>query len=281
MGLKVLELAENIRGAALSPTALFARSRQLSDAPSSPSTPLRSRRESLSSPLIIHSPYANCGGGVISELERARSKIQGTLLKESGIGSIELWRIALQMLATSRTILLDKENVGPEHFSFSGRSSHYYSPIRSGSGPFSPASFGLHVGSLDFQKHHPQILDTSPTWDGSSLAQATSPTSRKDTLNTSSSIQDVFSSAKATELKGTKLKNHKDLPGKLPEDIWVRIITLAIDPKDILSAKQRQNVVAWARTGDTLERERELAGKLRSAQIWRLLETLECLSCEV
>lgn len=286
MGLKVLELAEHIRDATLSSTSTFPRSRQVSDTSNAPSTPLRSRRESLLPPTS-YSPYINCGSGTVVELERARSKIQGALLKESGTGSIEVWRTALQMLATSRTILFDKGNIGSEYFSFCGRSSHYSSPTRSTFGSFSQVSFGPHAGSLGhsqnahFQQHHPHILDV-PTWDGPSLAPIGDPTPQKDTSDPPSPTRIVFSSsAKGFDQEEEQQKKPKDLPGKLSEDIWVQIITLATDPKDILSAKQRRNVVGWARTSDTLERERELAGKPKPVQVWRLLEGLECLGCEV
>lgn len=284
MGLKVLELAENIRDAASSPTAIFARSRQASDASSTPSTPLKFRRESLSSPTIIHSPYTNCGNGMVAELERARSKIQGALLKDSGIGSIELWKTTLRMLATSRTILFDKESIGTEYFSSPGRNSHYSSPIKSSFSAIYPVSFGLPVGSSNCSQnvHHAYTFDAPPTWNESSFTQIGGSTLRKGTSDPLSPTQAVFSSSgEAAKSEETQLKGLRDLPGGLPEDIWVRIITLATDPRNILSTKQRRNVVTWAKAGDTLERERELGGKLKSVQIWRLLEGLECLGCEV
>lgn len=285
MGLKVLELAEHIRDTALTPAPTFPRSKHISDTPSTPLTPLKLRRESLFS--LSHSPYTNCGSGTAVELERARSKIQGALLKDSGTGSIEVWRTALRMLATSRTILFDKGNIGSEYFSFGGRSSHYNSPTRPGFNPFGPVPFRLHASYLTnaqnahFQQHHPHTLDV-PAWDGPNLATVGDSTPRKDSSDPPSPTRIVFSSSvKAFEQEEDQQKRPKDLPGNLPEDIWVQIIALATDPKDILSAKQRRNVVGWARTSDTLERERELAGKPKPVQVWRLLEGLECLGCEV
>lgn len=298
MGLKVLELAEHIRDATLYPTSVPPRSRQVSDISNTPLTPLRPRKESLSSPLS-HSPHINYGTAV--ELERARSKIQGALLKESGAGSIEVWRTALRMLAISRTILFDKGNTGSDYFSFGGRSLNFSSPTRSGFSSLSPVSFSLHASCLshpqnaNFQQHHPHILDV-PAWDSLNLATIGDSTQRKDTSNPPSPTRTNFASSVNAfeqeegqqkgpegEQKGPdeKPKGPKDLPGNLPEDIWVQIITLATDHKDILSAKQRRNVVGWARTSDTLERERELAGKPKPVQVWRLLEGLECLSCEI
>lgn len=291
MGLRVLELAENIRDATLYPTSALPRSKQVSDIFNTPLTPVRPRKESLLAPLG-NSPHTNYGSGTAVELERARSKIQGALLKESGTGSIEVWRTALRMLATSRTILFDKGNTGSEYFSFSGRSLNFNSPTRSGFS--SLGSFSLQTSCLNhpqnahFQQHHPHILDV-PAWDGPNLATIGDSTARKSTSDPPSPTRIVFSaSAKVFEQeegqqKGPEdqPKGPKDLPGNLPEDIWVQIITLATDPKDILSAKQRRNVVGWARTSDTLERERELAGKPKPVQVWRLLEGLECLGCEI
>lgn len=291
LGLKVLELAEHIRDATLYPAPVPSRSRQVSDISNTPLTPLRPRKETLLSSLS-HSPHINYGAAV--ELERARSKIQGALLKESGTGSIEVWRTALRMLATSRTILFDKENTGSDYFSFGGRSLNFSSPTRSGFSSLNSVPFSLHTSCLshpqnvNFQQHHPHILDGS-AWDGPNLAAIGDPIQRKDISDPPSPTRIAFaSSVKSFEQEEDqqqgaedKPKGPKDLPGNLPEDIWVQIITLATDPKDILSAKQRRNVVGWARTSDTLERERELAGKPKPVQVWRLLEGLECLGCEI
>lgn len=280
MGLKVLELAEHIRDAALTLTPIFPRSKHVFDTSNTPLTPLRPRREGLFS--FNHSPYTNYGSGTAVELERARSKIQGTLLKDSGTGSIEVWRTALQMLAMSRTILFDKGNIVPEYFSFGGRSSHYNSPTRPGFSSFSPVPFSFtNPQNAQFQQHDPHTLDV-PAWYTPNPATIGDSTPRRDISNPPSPTQIVFPSpAKASEQEEDQQKRPKDLPGNLPEDIWVQIITLATDPKDVLSAKQRRNVIGWARTSDTLERERELAGKPKPVQVWRLLEGLECLGCEV
>jgi hypothetical protein len=72
----------------------------------------------------------------------------------------------------------------------------------------------------------------------------------------------------------------KALPGGLPAEIWKKIIAMAADPENLLSDKQLSNMFDWAKTGDTIEKERELAGKLKSQQIWRVLEATECLAYE-
>lgn len=290
MGLKALELAEGMRERSLPSIAgaRGVRSKQISDISSSPMTPLRPRRGSLSSPTV-YSPCTGCGSGMVTtELERARSKIQGTLLKDSGAGSVKIWRTALQMLAMSRTILLDKGDTGSEYFSFCGRTSGYTSQARPMFSAPNPTSFGLHIGSLSyphtaqFQHHHPHILDGPQAWDGPNLSQINSPTPQKDTSNPPSPTQSSYPSpTKAFQSEEPHEKRPRSLPGNLPENIWVRIITLVTDPQNVLSVKQRRNVIAWARTRESLERERELAGKLRSVQIWRVLDGLECLGCEI
>ena len=66
--------------------------------------------------------------------------------------------------------------------------------------------------------------------------------------------------------------------GGLPSSMWKEIIIQSADPDGLLSNKQRANLFEWASTGETLERERMLNGKLPSLQIWRVLDATECLS---
>lgn len=280
IGFKVLELAEGMRDCRSSntQTPTSPRSRQVSDTSSGPLTPLKNRKDSFSS----HSP-GNC-----TELERARSKIQGVVLKDFGAGSIEVWITALKMLSISRTIFFDKEDSGVDYFSLCTRTLQRHSPVRQTFNTFSSRLSGLHVGSLSFphtaqfQQHHPTILDGQGAWNGPNVLHPTSPTmSHKGMFDFPSPVQYSCSSTTETsELEDVPEKVPKELPGNLPGEVWIRIITLVTDPKGVLSEQQRKNIVAWAKTSESLERERDLVGKLRSVQIWRVLEALECLSYE-
>ncbi|KAI5841549.1 hypothetical protein DFP73DRAFT_633327 [Morchella snyderi] len=286
MGLKVLELAESTReNRTQTPTSPRSpRSRQVSETSNGLLTPLKHRKDSFSS----QSPHSVFQGVSSTELERARSKIQGAILKDSGVGSITVWRIAIKMLSISRTIFFDKEDPGTDYLTLTTRTSQRHSPIRQTFNTFNPRFSGLHVGSLNFphtaqfQQHHPNILDGQGAWNGPNVSQLGSPTiSQRDMPDFPSPVQYSCSSTTETsELEELQEKTPKKLPGNLPAELWIRIIALATDPKGVLSGKQRKNIVTWAKTSESLERERDLAGKLRSVQIWRVLEALECLSYE-
>lgn len=283
MGFKVLELAEGVReNRTQTPTS--PRSRQVSEASNGLLTPLKHRKDSFSS----QSPHSVSQGVTSTELERARSKIQGAILKNYGAGSIEVWKIAIKMLSISRTIFFDKEDLGADYLTLSTRNPQRHSPIRQAFNTFNPRFSGLHVGSLNFphtaqfQQHHPNILDGQGAWNGPNVSQLGSPTiSQKEMSDFPSPVRYSCSSTTETsELEELQEKMPKKLPGNLPTELWIRIIALVTDPKDVLSEKQRKNIVAWAKISESLERERDLAGKLRSVQIWRVLEALECLSYE-
>ena len=49
----------------------------------------------------------------------------------------------------------------------------------------------------------------------------------------------------------------------------------------VVSGKQQESILRWAKSRDTLGREREVLGKARGEQIWRVLERMGCRSYEV
>lgn len=281
VGLRALELAEALRDGFLSGPR-DSRSRRVSDASLSPQTPVRARKESIGISQQSHTSPIN--GTFSTELERARSKIQGNLLKELGVGATELWRTALRMLSMSRTVFFKEETVVQESFPFFPHAPLHSSPIRSGysslGSPFSlhplpPAKTSVDGSGIGFQ------APTLPTgWIGSSLSgNPVGMSHQLDAPSSPGSIRDNSGSSPATSSHESLQK--KPLPGNLDTETWVRIISLAADPKGILTTKQRWNIVEWARRGDTLDRERDLAGKPKSVQIWRLLEAIECLGFDV
>jgi hypothetical protein len=66
----------------------------------------------------------------------------------------------------------------------------------------------------------------------------------------------------------------------LPENVWIRILRCVADPEDLLSKRQCESIIAWAEDLTTLQKEREVVGKLRSLQLWRVLDGLGCLAYE-
>lgn len=259
------------------------------EAPFSP----RRRRHSVSFVLGGNSPASS-----VPDLERARSKIQGSILKEAGVHAVALWSSALKVLVVARQIAFDPA-AGP----YEGRK----------------RSFGRHAASF-FIHRNPHSPPTSPTRRHSALnpppslfdAVCPSPlstesddlfphleshtshksphhspagptTSPPSTTSPPPSPPATTTAAATTTSPSTNGSNRRTaaesrLPGDLPETLWKKIIGMAMDPDGLLSSKQISNLVDWAKTPDTLEKERELSGKLKSLQIWRILEGTECLA---
>jgi hypothetical protein len=222
----------------------------------------RKRRNSVTFMLGGNSPPSS-----IPDLERARSKIQGAILKESGAHCISLWSSALKVLVVSREIFFD-----PNAGSYEG---HHRSFGRHSSGNLILSGFN----------RAPLSPPTSPTRRFSTPASyllESTPLNRMDDsqafppLHSPSVAKEVYSVTNGVQ--GAVAKTERQLPGGLPMNLWKDITAMAVDPDGLLSNKQISNLVDWARTRDTLEKERELSGKLKSLQIWRILESTECLA---
>ncbi|KAA8911053.1 hypothetical protein FN846DRAFT_904642 [Sphaerosporella brunnea] len=216
----------------------------------------------------------------IQELERARTKIQGVLLKEKGPHGVALWSSALQVMVVARQILFDP-CAGPfeGHTRCFGRSP--------GGLPLSPLSASIVNSAYGKVPSTPvtpfrKIVSGSPVSAQSSGAAS----ARQEyircfpSLNTPPKAADKGANGTDKSLKASDKDDDRKCLGGLPEKIWKRIILLAADPEGLLSEKQLSNMVDWAKTRDTLEKERELAGKLKCQQIWRILEATECLAYE-
>lgn len=155
------------------------------------------------------------GNPFISELERARNKVQGSILKDAGLNGCQLWKISFKMLVLSRAMFL---------------SSTTPPPIRS-----------------------------ARSVSGSSATTVKSPgRERSDDPPRGIAVGGI----------------------KLPEKVCVEILRFAVDPEGIMSNRQCLNIIAWAEDRLTLQKEREVAGKLLSLQMWRILDGVGCLPYE-
>ncbi|KAF8543816.1 hypothetical protein BDD12DRAFT_874040 [Trichophaea hybrida] len=222
----------------------------------------RKRRNSVTFILGGSSPTSS-----IPDLERARSKIQGAILKENGPHYISLWSSALKVLVVSREIFFD-----PNAGSYEG---HHRSFGRHSNGNLMSSGFN----------RAPISPPTSPTRRFSTPASYLLESTPLNRMDDSHAFPPLHSPliAKAVHsvangVQGAVVKTERRLPGGLPESLWKNIIAMAVDPDGLLSSKQISNLADWARTRNTLEKERELSGKLKSLQIWRILESTECLA---
>jgi len=284
LGLKALELANALRtGTPSAGNQNASRSRRFSDVSIPVITPTKHKRESVGSCHPLHiSPIT---GTFTSELERVRGKIQGMLLKNEGVCAVEQWSVAVKMLSICRAILFRGEPVTPE----SGPSPPPILPQDS-TGKSGYSSLGLppHDSPLTNQVDPPSpvskfqrlSLGTPPQgWGGISSENSQGVIDPPDISLYSIPPQDIIESSREASCNRKHLE--KALPGSLEVDTWIAIIAFAVDPKGILPEKQRYNIVDWARSSETLAREKELSGKTKAVQIWRLLEGIECLGFDV
>ena len=206
---------------------------------------------SAGSPTRVRGGYFNSNPpisvvGSTNEMHRSRSKIQGTILKEEGPEQIELWSSAIKTLVLARALLLDD-------------------------GPSSPILSGSSSRNCCFDtSHSPHVAHATTT---------VIPTSPQNLSPSSYKLYRTSFHGSSTHSESSRQNNN--LPGKLPEYIWHRIIAYVADPNNTMSSQQLRNVIEWGRQRETLMREKEFAGKLPSVQIWRFLEGLECLTYEV
>ena len=260
-------------------------------------------RENVAWVLTPKSPVSSA-----PELERARSKIQGVILRESGPHSVALWTAALKMLVLARLIMFDpnagpyegqsrlsrRRDITPVFGSASVANQHggHSPPVTPTRGPANVLEYSItdsqtwpSMGSGHPTRLHNQDRFSPPVWGLSGAARfpklelelATIPDAEELVVPNLTKPGEAPPSPAPSE---GFLAVGSDFLGNLPKDLWKKIIAMAADPNELLSTKQQRNVFNWAKTRDTLERERELVGKLRSLQIWRVLDGMECLAYE-
>lgn len=289
--LKLLELCEGSRFSLLdddrparSPEAFqthFRRTstgRKTSAMHSSPSTiPLGARRRSGTKGE--HEDLTD-SEAVCAELDRARSRIQGNVLKDEGPKSNDLWRTALQMLSLCRMLCpLRKEitlpaivptateiNLKPvppvDHVAFPTLPKTRTGPFVGYLDPFAPP-LGAKSSKMPVtpkaKKQLPKLKTTTP----SPLSITTSPTA-------------ISPGAFILPSKSYR----SDLPLGFPEETWARIMGLYLRADRFMSWRQQCDVLRWGIDRKTLAKELESLGKPESAQIWKVLDGMGCLAYE-
>ncbi len=323
-GSRVLELAELAREGILdeasqeetheefkTPTKPASALRRVSDVRPSPSFSATSgRRRSATSATGSEHGGRNASSGTTStELDRARSRIQGNVLRDCGASSVDLWRISLKMLTLSRAILLSAaEMVRHEHLS-EIESRRLVQPPRPAQ-PARPAQLIQPVRPV----FHTETADngfpplpSSTARAGMAPSKRSEPTPlkagnpnhpvtprhahrRKKSVNPVTHVSDIepFTSddtdiltPRAAESKSEQQLYRSRLPYGFSEDVWMQIISYVAGADGIVNLTQQRSILRWAMDRATLSREREALGKPESAQIWRLLEGIGCLAYDV
>ena len=207
-----------------------------------------------------------------SELDRARTRIQGTMLQNAGPQGNDLWRVAFKMLSLSREIRPQSRNEptprppAPKIKApviktlrvpgFTPRALKPFTPLTSQRDPNQPISpwtthFSQKSGSLPST---PIFIPPTP------------PTPKPK-----------VSIPWPAERAGYRTK----LPCGLPEHVWRRIIGMAVGAEGIMSEPQQRRVLQWAMDRKTLKQESESLGLRASAQCWKILEATGCLAYEL
>lgn len=276
-GLKVLDLSEAVRegllgeddqetnSEAAAPSSKLASStRRVSDTRSSAAT--GRRRSTASAGSTDHGRYGH-KNGIACELDRARSRIQGNVLQESGPQICDLWWVALKMLTLGRNIhpAVNTAQPGaemrfPQDFSPSSRSSKPgTSTALTPKNPNQNISAAFGQWRLDNSQLVPVTMTKLPP--ATKLSPPESPL--------------------ATTTPTPSACYHSRLPCGFSEEVWRQIIAAASGAEGIMSEAQQRSVLRWAMDKGTLGRESGSLGLKESAQIWKVLEGTGCLAYEM
>lgn len=246
-------------------------------------TPSRRRASAVS--IASHTTTQTSSGvleplsGWQGELERTRNKVQGNTLREHGAHRVELWSVALKLLTRVRQVVLER----PSRYSAAAYG-------RNGTGK----NVGKKVLEWPMSPHFPRL----PTPTAARVVAAESTPAKASAVRVrsgrggASTVQLQHGGVPKTpsptksksQLPATPDRSHADAGAggaTLPIAIWTRCLRDAIDPTGILSQRQVERVVDWARRRETLKRDEEVVGKLESTQVWRVLEGVGCLVFEV
>ncbi|KAL8989965.1 MAG: hypothetical protein Q9177_001272 [Variospora cf. flavescens] len=225
---------------------------------------------------------------VHAELDRARSRIQGNVLRDDGVQSNDLWRTALLMLNLCRMLCPLRKDEEPQPqlqlASSSARPSSNLIPTHQNNPHFpalprvNPKSF---VGYLDpFAPHSKSPHTATPT------TPCPPPKSKKyhplklktATPSPLSSATSPISLSPAGPHSQPRPPYRSDLPRGLPEEAWARIMGLLLGADRFMTRRQQSDVLRWAVDRKTLVKELGSLGKPGSAQVWRVLDGMGCLA---
>lgn len=233
----------------------------------------RRRRNTASTELPDEAGQEDIMG---SELDRARTRIQGNTLQDSGPKNNDLWLAAFKMLCLSRDIRPQTRNE-PR-------------PRPPAPKPKAPIVKMLKTPALTLKK--PKIVtpltsqrdpnQTISPWatqfpKKSGCLPSTPIGTPQAPLTPTLPVMSTPSASLPTETANYRTK----LPCGLPEHIWTLILGLATGAEGIMSGSQQRRVLQWAMDRKTLRQESESLGLRASAQCWKILEATGCLAYEM
>ncbi len=254
------------------------------------------RRQSLMSTEDIPQAEKAISAHNVTNLDRARSRIQGDALQEAGPLSNDLWRVALRVLCLGRDIQVQEKKEpppvpkakapviktlsvpGPRLKSLTPKPPMPLTSERDANRPVMPWGNFSHKSSSI-----PQTLNIIPP---TSFQQMTFGGREKlppvDTRNIRT--QPLIHTATPSRAVSSSAKNkiyQTRLPCGFSEDVWRRIIGFAAGADGIMSENQQRSMLSWAMNRKTLSKESEILGLTLASQIWRVLEGTSCLTYDM
>ncbi len=228
----------------------------------------RRRRNAASTGLF---DQVGQGDRVGSELDRARSRIQGSTLQDAGPQSNDLWRAAFKLLSLGREIRPQTRNEAPPRPPAPKIKAPIVRTLKvPGITPKTLKSFTPLTVQRDPNQPISPWTTQFPKKDGS----LPSPLTVVPRTPLTPKIPTV---PHPTETEKYRTK----LPCGLPEYIWRRILGLAAGAEGVMSESQQQSVLQWAMDRKTLRQESESLGLRASAQCWKILDATGCLAYEM
>lgn len=289
-GIKVLQLAEASRQGLLDEM-------NGADTDASPTKPLFqspiascSRRRSGTTGT--HGQEGSAMDNVMAELERTRHRIQGNTLRDAGALSNELWRTSLKFLCAGRTLCSTFKPDPRSEFAEDRTAIPFKTNGIENNPEITPAKTPTPVPDTPVSKpkplayrnpNQPLTLRLGQEWrDGKLVLTPISPSPHTPTaLTLPSPPTPPLSSPQAPPSKEVEVPYRTNLPCGFTTDTWRRIIAYTADVEGIMSVDQQTAMLEWAMDHRTLSEELESLGKLKSAQIWRVLDATGCLAREM
>ncbi|KAI4220189.1 MAG: hypothetical protein L6R36_007796 [Xanthoria steineri] len=220
------------------------------------------------------------------ELDRARSRIQGNILKDTGVQSNNLWRTALRMLGICR-ILCPPKPPPVEEVPIPKAKEAQLSPappVQDHTQTANDAAFP----ALPKARTKPFVgyLDPwAPPLASKSANIPVTPQPRKQVLKVKTTTPSPLPTTSPTTVSPKTgavpvQSSRSELPCGLPKRAWACIMGEYLGANEFMSRKQQHRVLQWALDRRTLAKEMESLGKPESAQIWKVLEGMGCLAYE-
>ena len=235
---------------------------------------------------------------ISSDIDRARSRIQGNTLKDLGPQCNDLWSSCLGMLPLSRAIFLRPHKTKPKPEINLKCVQEVWQP-----NPVSlPQAFTLACPTSgethgDYSIYAPlasknpnkAIVPRPPqtqdeTRKSGHLRNASSNSAKQEKRDVSQHTTSTRSQVEEVEVEKVEVEKvdyRSGLLGGLSKDHWQNIISLATGAKGLVNDSQQKAILAWAMDRATLMRERENLRREKSAQIWKVLDWMGCLNYHI